>query len=174
MKDLPIADMRGVTFDRVADVYSRRVGDLCERCGIYETCEGSSARANELDVEIVVSECGNFQPIILFVNPKGTDDVFSTIRLGQAWIKRLRTGSVVSLFSKKEGRYGTAEVIQTNLDIKSATICRSIYSNHMMLDFIGTQHDKIEALTKIVKNSYGNLIWKNNDMAVMISMKRIE
>lgn len=174
MKTLPLADMRGVKFNSIENKYSRRVGDLCERCGIYDSCDSSSQRSNELDVDIVVSECKIFHPILMFVNPKGTDDEFTTIRLGEAWVKRVEEDSVISLFNKKEGSYGKAVVTGVSSGFKSFVIYKSIHTNHMMLDFEGDQDDRLKVLSKIVKNAYGNLIWKNNDKATIIEMKRIE
>ena len=171
---LPIADMRGVKFSNEESVYSRRVGDLCERCGLHDTCNGSTARSNDLGVEIVVSECPMFQPILLFVKPIGKSEKFSTLRLGEAWVKRVREGSIVSLFSKKNGKYGEARVESVYSNSKAMIVYDSIYTNHMMLIFEGSPDERLTALNKIVKSAYGNMIWKHNDRATVINLMRLE
>lgn len=171
MKILPLADMRGISFNRETLVYSSKRHDLCGRCGSYDSCEESSKKMDE-DV-YVKSECQIFIPILMFVNPKGTDDEFTTIRLGEAWVNRVLPNTEVALFSKKDGYYGKALVTFRYSGTKRNIIFHGINTNHLMLDFKGTPLKKMEALIKIVSNSYGNLIYKNNDYATIIGLRRI-
>lgn len=172
MSDLPKADMRGVKFDFTSGIYSRRVGDLCERCGQYSTCNKSSKRASvEFDVEVVTSECETFQPIVLFVNPKGTDKKFSTLRVGKAWQTRVRAGSIVALMNKKNEVYNRAMITSVRTMPKAHAIEESTMTNHMMLDYDGNDGDRFSRLSKIVSSAYGKMIWDNNDLASVLSMK---
>lgn len=167
MKELPIADMRGVTFDPAERVYSRRKGDLCERCGRYDKCSKSTKIRQDA---FVMSTCKSFLPIVLFVDTTGTDDEFTTIRLGLAWQKRVDNASRVALFSKKQGYYGEASVTFVDGGLKEDIIYSGSRTNHMMLDFEGKDHFK--SLCDIVKKAYGNLIWKHNDQATIIGLRR--
>lgn len=170
METTPKADMRGVQF--LDGIYSKRTGDLCERCGNYNHCDDSSAN-DVLGIELVVSRCERFSPILLFVNPAGTEEEFTTIRLGEAWSKRVLPGSVVTL-TDKATVYGKAEVTHVRTGSKENMIIESIWTNHLMLEFQGTVEERIERMTKIVRNSYGNLIWKNNRKATILHLRRRE
>jgi len=169
---LPIADMRGVRFNPETNVYSRRTGDLCERCGQYDQCEKSSKVLGE--GVFVKSECDTFLPIVMFVNPSGTDDEFTTIRLGKAWPKRVIPGTTVALFSKKNGRYGVAKVTFCAVGDKHDMISDSLATNHLMLGLKESESELVTRLTKIVRNSYGNLIYKNNEYATIIGLRRTD
>jgi hypothetical protein len=171
---MPKPDMRGVRVnqDTTPWTYSRRVGDLCERCGDLGICKSSSQYGSaKFDIEIVVSECEVFRPIILFVKPEGIDGEFNTMRLGKAWSKRLKPDSIVSLWDKKR-RIGNATVVSIHAGDKFEMIKDHGNKNHMIIDKKLSSEEAFEPMIKIVRSAYGNLIWKHNQDAAVIYLSR--
>ena len=154
-------------------IYKRRVGDLCERCGDIFKCNSSSDRATkEFGVEMVVSECGIFKPILVFRDRTGLSGEFNTMRLGKAWFHRLYAGKVISMWDKKEW-LGDAEVIEIERGDKQLMMEQHSNLNHMLIDQALDSKDAADKMPKILRTAYGNLIYIHNDILTVIYLKAL-
>lgn len=165
----PIADMRGVKFfDTDQQYYQKNTGFLCERCGHIRSCT---------EVHEDVIECYGFMPIIKFAPPFGNmDDVFNTIRLGRAWVSRLKSSSVVMLMNANTKEFMGKAVVISVSDGDMGEVCRTHYSqNHLMKGEVFENDRRGEAkIRSILKRCYGKMYYDNATGASVIYMKMVE
>lgn len=160
-KEYHIADMRGISFDG-STYASKRT--LCDRCGAYMGCNIPKRQAS----------CGLFLPIIGFKPPlRGVDGRFNTIRMGKAWMKRVFPGSRVALLNLKTNEvFGTAIVDRLDFAEKEHIAEVHAKDNHLFVDTNVSPAECGERMPKILRNLYGNLIYKNNAYATAIYLIR--
>lgn len=141
---------------------------LCSMCGRKEVCE-TFGRMMGYERENPVRRCDQYMPPLAFRDKRGTDKVFNTFRLGGAWASRVYPGVEVALVDHKSEIFGTA-------------IVRSVYhgaiedmtllfgeDNHLLL---GKEMKLPDDMLKILRNSYGNMIYLSHDTATVIYLER--
>ena len=150
---------------------------LCEHCTQQRTCKAlkSIDRAqSKYKIGAQIKECKSYIYPILFVDPKGTEGVFNTIRLGEAWLKRLEIGDTVGLIDKEGNVFGYAEVTDIFSRTREFAIRENAYQNHLYVNSGMTQAEAGRDLEKKLPNLYGNLIVKSNSMATVIYLKNCD
>lgn len=135
---------------------------LCDYCGAFEFCT----------LDKTATACNKLIPPMLFTNPVGLEGAFSTLRLGRAWIERLRYTRHLTLFDVNRneiiGYAKVNDVVSGNL---GDVIAFSADSNHTL---IGVDvEDKPAALRKIIRNHYGNNYAADDRPATAIYCERI-
>jgi len=147
---------------------------LCTHCGRQQSCEAFKAnnRMNKkYSVVSLVKECAEYTYPIVFQDEQGTEGKFNTIRLGEAWSKRLKAGDRVALVNKTGETFGFATVIVLQNGDKNEILQNHAYKNHLYLNKKMSKEEAGKHLIKRLPSIYGNLIASNNDKATVIYLE---
>lgn len=164
-------NIRSVKVDK--DVYhsrtkTRGAKDLCQHCGHNGNCTKQQKNAQE-----ELYECREYQFPIAFRDARGLAGEFNTMRLGKAWFGRVKEGDVVALVDKEGTRVGQAQVQRVFLLPKDEALHHHAEQNHLYRE--KTWRDKMLSVTakmeKILRSSYGNLVYNNNDRVTVIYLE---
>lgn len=141
---------------------------LCSMCGRNQACEAFGSMTG-YEVKGPVRRCDQYMPPLAFRNKRGTQGRFNTFRLGTAWAHRLTPGREVALVDADSEVFGVAKV--TAVYSGSIEDMASMFGqeNHMLLD---AESFKTEDMIKVLRSSYGNLIFKAHDSATVIYLER--
>ncbi len=124
--------------------YTSGAGRLpCDHCGHSAVCN-----------EGPVDACREFMPALPFVDDTGLGHVSNTIRIGQAWVDRLRVGQIVALYNTKSKEiFGHSRVLHTVSGHIVPMLEEHAHANHIMLD---TPRDEAGAdLLRWLRGNYG-------------------
>lgn len=114
----------------------------CDHCG-HAVCKLAPATA-----------CSAFMPAIPFVGQVGMDRLFNTIRVGQAWPKRLSQNQVIALYEVREKFiFGHARVLTTIAGPIDEILAHHAKANHLMLET--PAEDAQDILHDWLKRNYG-------------------
>ena len=103
-----------------------------------------------------VQSCEHSILPIKFQSMKGMEGRFSTIRMGGAWIKRVKTGSVIAIYSTtSETIEGYAEVQAVVAMKKHDALQLGAINNHTV-DRNQPLRKRYHSLGRTVRNSYGS------------------
>lgn len=165
----------GFTFVPKSQEGNRR--NACDHCCLAEKCR---VKANN-DIHrswgagVIVQTCLEYQPPIGFQDAKGLWDGANTLRLGSAWCKRVKTGDKVGLVNTKTGEViGSATVSRVKCGPRDSIIFSHSKYNHLLISDKHTKRDAAAAITKMLPNIYGNLVWKNAKTATAIYFKDVK
>lgn len=146
---------------------TRGAKDMCQFCGQSGHCMKQANSQEE------IHECKDYRFPILFRDTQGLDDRFNTMRLGRAWSKRLRERDIVALVNKEGERVGFASVCEVLCLPKDEALRQHGEWNHLMLAGNWTS-SVITQMEKILRSSYGNLIYNHNDDITVIYLQLIK
>lgn len=146
---------------------TRGAKELCQFCGNRENCETLN------NAKDVIIECDKYQFPIMFRDPKGLDGLFNTMRLGKTWSKRVFKDDIVALVNKEGRRIGLAKVREVFLLSKEEAIVKHSEENHLFKVKQDKQVSVIARMEKILRASYGNLVYNNNDQITVINLEQI-
>lgn len=143
---------------------------LCSYCA-YLDCKikNQLAKINN-NIKLSLIDCKLYQFPLVFRDASGTEDYFNTFRVGRAWSKRLTDGLLVGLVDKEGSLFGRAKVEDVLLLPKSQALQEHAYKNHLMLNCL--EKEAPEKLCKILRNSYGNLVYSRSEELSVIYLKR--
>lgn len=148
------------------------VESLCVRCSINQDCKiNKKARLLAKEKAVIkIVECKDYVWPIVFRDTTGTDAKFNTFRMGKAWSERLKIGDRVGLIDKENQLYGIAIVENVHLFAKEKALVEHGSKNHLMLEEDEANAPKV--LAKVLRNSYGGLVYGNNDLISVIYFTR--
>ena len=147
---------------------------LCDRCVRNHICPIiDHSRYHEADSTSAITHCKLFIAPFKFQSQQGLKEpVFNTLRLGEAWKKRLRAGDLIGLISADDNEIITyARVTRVFSGDKQKMIQTHAGRNHLTLKM--TKKEAIEYLTIQLPRIFGNLIWKNNEKMTVIYMEPV-
>lgn len=115
----------------------------CDHCGHSGSCPAKPVKA-----------CTEFMPAIPFTDDTGLGHISNTVRVGQAWVGRLRIGQIVALYNTKTKEiFGHARVIYTVSGHIVPMLEEHAHANHIMLE---TPRDEAGAkLLRWLRGNYG-------------------
>lgn len=157
----PSFNFRGIKLDGSHFVATDRV--LCERCH-HPVCSDYAAL-----------RCEDYSSALKFKPPlRGFDKPsFNTFRLGGAWAKRLRVGSIVALIdSKTDSAFAHARVTDVKVGNKHEMARLYGKDNHTM-QALNVTTDIEEAMLKRLKATSGSMIYNSTDTATVIYLEKI-
>jgi len=150
-----------------------KMSSLCNHCAMIDHCEhraqiSSAAHAGKLTVS--VTNCAEYRYPIHFVDTKGTNaHSFNTVRLGEAWSKRLNVGDTVGLLNHEKRLITTAQVrLIEVVSLDTVGLLPYASQNHMLIDEDIDADQAADKLLKILRNSYGKLVFERNRTATII------
>ena len=164
VRSIKLTDTYKITVDR----------PLCNHCGAKENCKSYAVIQifnTRYSASADIKKCGEYIFPILFVDAKGTSGKFNTIRLGEAWSRRLNIGNKVALVNKLGKAFGFAVVKSIVTGEKDEIMREHAYLNHLYLDDDKDKEEAGEHLVKRLPNIYGNLIAKSNTRATVIYLE---
>lgn len=132
---------------------------LCAYCGRKRCSIRASIRKMSSE-EIVPSirACGEFVPVLAFSILKGLNlDAWNTIRVGQAWAKRLEPGmnvAIADMLNRKIVRHMT--VVETYTDTIDRLCSDHAINNHAILADGLTHGEAPGMMRQILRNAYGS------------------
>ena len=153
---------------------TEKMGSLCNHCGIQRACEYRSRldaihRAAQLTAP--VTRCSLYQYPIHFVSTIGIDtEGFNTVRMGEAWAKRLQTGDTVGLLNHDKQLIRSLKL--SAVDIAPMTVQGLLsyaHKNHMMVGQTLNPEQCAERLLKILRNNYGKLVFERSASVTVIT-----
>lgn len=161
----PSLNNRGITL--IDDIsYSKR--SLCVRCH-HPVCSNYATLS-----------CKDFIPAITFKYPiKGIDnDVFNTFRIGEAWFKRVKEGSLVALVEVKENTIvGYCKVLSVYVGGKLEMAKLYGKDNHTMQSMnLSHESNDIIALSMLdrLRKTNGKMIYDSSDFVTVIYLTRVK
>lgn len=122
-----------------------KAGDrICDYCAAEPYCS-----------TMALQVCTDFIAPLVFREPLvGFEGEFSTIRLGSAWMKRLKVGAIVALVQVPELKtFGYAKVERLETGPLKRMLKRHGHTNHTMLDKPKTKAPAL--LNEVVIGMYG-------------------
>lgn len=144
---------------------------LCESCCSQLDCKHKVALERlELahSIPVIIKHCPHFVYPIVFRDSKGLIAGCNTMRMGKAWSNRVERGDAVGFVDKDNKVFSTATVKEVLLLSKAEALAEHSHLNHMLIeDSLGKQ-EAAGKLAKILRNNYGNLVYKNNDLITVI------
>ena len=148
------------------------ITNLCDRCSANPACKIKSKPKRIKEITAIIAECSSYQWPIAFRDALGTDDHFNTMRMGKAWYNRISVGDSVGLIDKEGKVFGNANVERKDLMKKEEAMWSHGYRNHLMIG--RTQEEAANLMPKILRNSYGNIVYTNNHEVSIIYLQRID
>lgn len=124
---------------------------LCEACLQYDNCKRRKLEQ--------VKTCSDFTPILVFIDGHNLDTPkVNTLRIGQAWYKRLHVGQMVGVFCRNDQSMSTATISELYWsDDKPLMIATHGNFNHLGINYLN-QYSKIE---RIIQSNYGRNFYLN-------------
>ena len=130
---------------------------LCEVCGDNQTCNILASLGHQAEkflVNVQVSACGLYAPVLSFRDGTGLSGTFNTFRRGQAWHARVEIGRRVRMFSlEMEEFLGSGVVKEKFLGSLSDLLPRHAAMNHLMKGDL--TDDAPDRLMKVLQVLYG-------------------
>lgn len=170
------ADLRGVRVIAGGDNITFSVEhqaastpDLCAYCGRQNACRALEEACN-YGRTTAIRRCDEFMPPLVFRSQKGTEAAFNTFRLGGAWARRLQPGMEVALVDGVGQVFGTARVKSVYFGAIEDMAMMFGRDNHMLRDRVEVVP---QDMLKVLRQSYGNLIFKSHDTATVIYLERL-
>lgn len=142
--------------------------DLCSSCGRREACE-AFGQMTGYERKGPIRRCDQYMPPLMFRDKRGTEHSFNTFRLGAAWASRLQPGVEVALVDAKEELFGTARVRAVYHGALEDMALLFGEDNHMLL---GKDAVVPGDMLKVLRNAYGNMIYRAHDTATVIYLER--
>lgn len=149
------------------------LGSLCDHCAMVNHCEHravirSAERSGKLTAPI--TNCSEYHYPIHFVDTVGIDAYgFNTMRLGEAWSKRLRAGDTVGLLNHDKQLVTTAQVkLVEVVPLSVEGLVPHAINNHMVVHHNLDANQAAEKLLKILRNNYGKLVFERNRTVTVI------
>lgn len=150
-----------------------RLNPLCHYCAVQARCEyraqiRSAERAGKLSAP--VTTCAEYHYPIHFRDTTGIDHPgFNTVRLGEAWSKRLAPGDWVGLLNSDKQILHTAQVKQVQVvSLDTNGLLPYASANHLLIGQPLDADQASDKLLKILRNSYGKLVFENNRTCTVI------
>jgi hypothetical protein len=150
------------------------IKNLCNHCALLNHCD-YRVRLTEIEraakMMAPVTTCSVYQYPIHFVNTIGIDvPGFNTIRIGEAWAKRLHVGDHVGLLNHDKQlvlstRVTRVEIVAISVD----GLKDSAQTNHMLIAKQLGEVEAAEKLLKILRNNYGKLVFEGSKGATVIA-----
>lgn len=118
---------------------------LCKACALYNDCPTRQSKQ--------IESCFDFMPVFAFTDGTNLDKaVFNTIRIGEAWSKRLEIGQTIAIYDKKADTLMMAKVVDIDWSIdKEIMLERHAAINHLGMNLSNPPSE----LSKILQNNYG-------------------
>lgn len=146
---------------------------LCNHCAMVNHCEHSAViksaeRAGKLTAP--VTTCSEYHYPIHFMDTRGIDAYgFNTVRIGEAWSKRLQAGDTVGLLNHDKQLVTTAQVkVVEVVTLDTNGLLPYAGSNHLLVHEPIDVDQAVDKLLKILRNSYGKLVFERNKTATVI------
>lgn len=141
---------------------------LCDHCAMQAHCEhraqikGVEHRARHLTAPI--TRCAEYHYPIHFVDTQGIDAYgFNTMRLGDAWAKRVEPGDTVGLLNRDKQLITTAQLKQVEVvTLDTNGLLPYASANHMLIHHNLDADQAVDKLLKILRNNYGKLVFERN------------
>lgn len=155
------------------ELATSKAGELCEYCTRNFKCSLLKKMMKleaSGDLKLSIRGCGSYVPPLTFGSEKGLlVSGFNTLRLGEAWAKRLRVGDYVDLLhSGTMDLIRTAEVARIVSGPKLDMIRAHSHLNHMYIEEGLKRKDAAAKMTSLLPSLYGGLIFRNNESATVI------
>jgi len=146
---------------------------LCDYCGHMGQCDKEQTTRRQFDTQ-KVRQCGTFLPVLSFADITGTEDDFSTYRVGKAWGERVRIGQSIALFDLgTQEIYGYAIVIAMFIGNRDELLFKHAKTNHLLK--AKNYSNASEAgfyFEKLLRRLMGNMIFDNNRFATVLYLRR--
>lgn len=146
---------------------------LCKCCSKMPECahlKKLKAMSKRGIINVNVTQCREYRFPMTFLDQKGTDGSFNTIRLGKAWAERLSPEMEVGLLNRKGEVYGIAEVISAEVGDKQAMLNHHAKNNHLVLTEKSGQVEKIDS---VLKRTVGAMVYDQCAHLSVIYLKRV-
>lgn len=155
-------------------VAQKSIKSLCARCAANTDCKKKASLERLVKggmIDAKITSCSAYEFPIAFIDQTGTDkEHFNTFRMGKAWSSRLNEGDTIGLVDKNNELYGKAIVTDVFSGSKDDMLLTHGAMNHLMIDrYLAFEPSD---LARVLRNCYGNLIYKNNDMVSVIYLRR--
>jgi len=136
---------------------------ICQYCTMEPHCELSA-----------VESCSLFVPPIGFRSIHGLEARFSTIRMGSAWSRRVKRGSIVGLVQLDPlKRIGLARIRRIQSGSLDEMVLASAHTNHTYLGLKMTKAEKREKLRRLVRNLHGSFVLEPGQQFTVLSCERL-
>lgn len=150
-----------------------KMGSLCDHCAMLSHCEHRAqirAAENRAKLTAPVTNCADYHYPIHFVDTTGIDAYgFNTMRLGDAWSKRLRVGDTVGLLNHDKQLVTTAQVkLLEVVTLDTIGLLPHAGNNHMLIHENFDADRAADQLLKILRNNYGKLVFERNRTVTVI------
>lgn len=148
---------------------------LCQHCARLYDCETAAMMRSmaQKGTELLVKTCRHYSFPIPFRDTQGLDrERFNTIRMGTAFYSRLRVGDRVGLLNGERTNLGTAIVKELHCGPKDAMLMEFAAGNHLLLGEPITRAEAAIKMARILRNSYGKLVYENNDQVTVVVLQR--
>lgn len=146
---------------------------LCQHCAIATRCKHRDRldKVHQLaQLQAPVTCCAEYHYPIHFADTTGLDQPrFNTLRLGDAWQKRLRVGENVGLLDA-DRRLIQVRVVR-HLEVVSKTIPGLLpyaHANHLLVAQQLSADEAAERMLKILRNNYGKLVFERQRVLTVI------
>ena len=136
---------------------------ICDFCTMRRHCELEAG-----------ATCHLFVPPIGFKSPTGLKAKFTTIRMGDAWMGRVKRGSIVGLVQLSPlKRIGLARVKKTEVGLLDDMCQRSGHTNHSYLETDIPKEERPARLKKLVRNLTGSWAYEPGKLFTVIHCERL-
>lgn len=146
---------------------------LCDHCALIWHCDyrariADIAHAAKLNAP--VTTCQQYQYPIHFVDTRGLEAPgCNTMRLGTAWARRVLPGDQVGLLNSDKRLIASAQVKAVHVvPLSAAGLQEYAGKNHMLIGESLEPLEAAERLLKILRNSYGNLVYQRSTEVTII------
>jgi hypothetical protein len=150
-----------------------KVGSLCNHCAMVNHCEHrahivAAERSGKLTAP--VTTCNEYHYPIHFVSTVGIDAYgFNTMRLGEAWSKRLKPGDMVGLLNHDKQLVTAAQVkLVEVVSLDTNGLLPYASHNHMVVHEPIDVDQAADKLLKILRNNYDKLVFERNRTVTVI------
>lgn len=152
---------------------TQKLGNLCNHCAMADHCEyrvriRGAESAGRLTAP--VTTCASYCWPIHFVSTIGLDaGAFNTVRIGEAWGKRLSVGDLVGLLDRDKKLVAKSRVRLLKVVPMTVEGLRQYAGdNHMLIHEPLDPDQAAEKLLKILRNNYGKMVFERNQVATVI------
>lgn len=150
-----------------------KLGSLCNHCAMLNHCEyQAQIRAMESrgKLSAPVTTCQSYHYPIHFADTKGIDAYgFNTMRLGDAWAKRIQPGDVVGLLNHDKQLVTAAPVkLVEVVSMDTNGLLPYASHNHMLVHENIDADQAVDKILKILRNNYGKLVFERSRVVTVI------
>lgn len=150
---------RGITLNEGTYQAAKEV--LCGKC-LHPVCQDFAAM-----------RCEDFTPALKFKPPmRGFEfETFNTFRIGDAWSKRLKPGSLIAIVNARTNEvFGHAEVTAVYVGDKREMADRHGQFNHN-IQALEIRDNIAQTMLKRLKNSSGSRVYDGSEQVTVIYLR---